>query len=170
MHGVLAHFCQLLTAANQQINLVSRKDIQHLEEHHVRPSLLWLEWGRVRPGERVLDIGSGGGFPGMVIAIMEPTIDVTLVESIAKKAKFLQSCADELKLHNVHVIHDRVEHLSSDQADRYDRVTARAVAPLEQLWAWAEPLLKVGGTLEAMKGGPSGTVIVSRTKRATISQ
>ncbi len=166
MNGVLDHFCQLLTDANQRVNLVSRKDIGNLSEHHIKPSLLWLEWGRVKPGERVLDIGSGGGFPGMVIAIMEPTIDMTLVESIGKKAKFLQACVDQLGLKNVHVIHDRVEHLTG----QYDRVTVRAVAPLEQLWLWSEPLLKPGGTLEAMKGSTTGTVIVSRAKPATITQ
>src|SRR3989338_2001212 len=166
MNGVLEHFCQLLTDANQRVNLVSRKDISNLFEHHIQPSLLWLEWGRVKPGERVLDIGSGGGFPGMVIAIMEPRIDMTLVESIWKKAQFLQSCVDQLHLKNVHVIHDRVEHLSG----QYDRVTARAVAPLEQLWLLAEPLLKPGGTLEAMKGDVTGTIIVSKQKHGTIAQ
>lgn len=166
MPGALERFCQLVTEANQHINLVSRKDIGKLSDHHVKPSLLWLEWERVKPGERVLDIGSGGGFPGMVIAIMEPTIDMTLVESIGKKAKFLQNCVQQLHLKNVHVIHDRVEHLTG----QYDRVTARAVAPLEQLWEWAEPLLKDGGTLEAMKGSDAGTVIVSRTKHATIAR
>lgn len=166
MNGALERFCQLVIEANQHINLVSRKDIGKLFDHHIKPSLLWLEWKRVKPGERVLDIGSGGGFPGMVIAIMEPTIDMTLVESIGKKAKFLQNCVHQLHLKNVHVIHDRVEHLTG----QYDRVTARAVAPLEQLWQWAEPLLKDGGTLEAMKGSNTGTVIVSRTKHATIAR
>lgn len=160
MNGVLERFCQLLTEANQKINLVSRKDIGFLYDHHVKPSLLWLEWGRVKPGERVLDIGSGGGFPGMVIAIMEPTIDMTLVESIAKKAQFLRSCVVQLHLKNVQVIHDRVENLSG----QYDRVTARAVAPIETLWQWAKPLLKENGTLEAMKGSPTGTIIVSMKK------
>lgn len=166
MNGALERFCTLVTEANKGVNLVSRKDIGNLYEHHVKPSLLWLDWGRVKPGERVLDIGSGGGFPGMVIAIMEPRIDMTLVESIGKKSKFLQSCVQQLGLKNVQVIHDRVEHVTG----QYDRVTARAVAPLEQLWDWAEPLLRPGGTLEAMKGGETGTVIVSKTKPATIEQ
>lgn len=148
MLTALEQYCNLVRTANQGINLVSRQDIDQLQAHHVVPSLLYLELKRVQPGDQVLDIGSGGGFPGMVIAIMEPTIQMTLVDSIAKKTQFLRHCVAELRLKNVTVITGRVETLSGS----YDHLTARAVAPLETLWAWASPLLTSTGTLEALKG------------------
>lgn len=148
MLATLAQYCNLVRTANQTVNLVSRQDIGQLQAHQVVPSLLYLELKRVQPGDQVLDIGSGGGFPGMVIAIMEPTIQMTLVDSIAKKTKFLKHCVTALGLKNVTVVTGRVETLSG----QYDHITARAVAPLDTLWAWADPLLKPTGTLEAMKG------------------
>lgn len=151
MLAALEPYCNLVRTANQSMNLVSRQDIDQLYAHHVVPSLLFLELKRLQPGDHVLDIGSGGGFPGMVIAIMEPTIQMTLVDSTAKKTKFLRHCVAELGLNNVTVITGRIEKLET-VSGQYDHVTARAVAPLETLWAWAAPLLKRIGTLEAMKG------------------
>lgn len=138
-----------MTEANTKINLVSRKDIDHLYDHHVLPSLLFLDLERVQSGDHILDIGSGGGFPGLVIAIMEPTIQVTVTDSIKKKADFLQYCVKQLKLTNVHVLHARVETIKGKQ---FDHVTARAVAPVGTLYSWAKPLLRSGGTLETLKG------------------
>ncbi len=148
MPATLEQYCNLVRTANQTVNLVSRQDIDQLSAHHVVPSRLFLELKRLQPGDQVLDIGSGGGFPGMVIAIMEPTIQMTLVDSIGKKTKFLKHCVATLGLKNVTVITGRVETLSG----RYDHVTARAVAPLDTLWSWASPLLTRTGTLEALKG------------------
>ena len=150
----LQQYIDFLTAANERINLVSRKDIANVVEHHVQPSLYYLELERIQPGDTILDIGSGGGFPGLVIAIMQPETEVTLVDSIMKKAHFLQEAATTLALKNVNVLNARVEQLAkqANYKHRFDHVTARAVAPLNQLWDWAEPLLTSGGSLEAMKG------------------
>lgn len=146
---LLKHYLDLVRSANTRINLVSRKDIEHLEDHHVRPSRLFLELERVFPGDRILDIGSGGGFPGIVLAILEPSLHVTLTDSIKKKADFLQDCVRQLKLKNVTVLNTRVE---SIQGKMFDHITARAVAPVIDLWRWSKHLLATGGTLETLKG------------------
>lgn len=151
MPATLEQYCNLVRTANQTVNLVSRQDIDQLHAHHVVPSLLFLALKRLQSGDQVLDIGSGGGFPGMVIAIMEPTIQMTLVDSIGKKTTFLKHCVAELGLNNVTVIAGRIEKLET-VSGQYDHVTVRAVAPLDTLWSWASPLLKPAGTLEAMKG------------------
>ena len=91
MHTVLKQYCALVQEANTKINLVSRKDVHQLYEHHVMPSLLFLDLERVLPGDHILDIGSGAGFPGLVLAIMEPNLQVTVTDSIKKKADFLRA-------------------------------------------------------------------------------
>ena len=149
MHPILTRYCAIVRSANSQINLVSRKDIDQLYAHHVVPSLLFLELERIQPGDHILDIGSGAGFPGIVLAIMEPTLQVTVTDSIKKKADFLKQCVAELKLVNVKVVHTRVEEI---KGQTFDHVTARAVAPVATLYRWAKPLLRSGGTLETLKG------------------
>jgi len=118
----------------------------------VLPSKLFIDLKRVQSGDNILDIGSGGGFPGMIIALLDSTIQVTLTDSIKKKTDFLQLCVEKLNLKNVTVYHGRVESMPSEFKHKYDHVTARAVAPLATLWRYAQPLLKPAGTLEAMKG------------------
>ncbi len=148
-HPLLAKYIDLVREANTKINLVSRKDIDQLYAHHILPSLLFLNLERLLPGDRVLDIGSGGGFPGIVLAIVEPSLQITLTDSIKKKADFLQHCVQTLQLTNVQVLHKRAEEITGQ---KFDHVTARAVAPVGALWGWAKPLLVAGGTLETIKG------------------
>lgn len=145
----LEQYCAIVKDYNTKINLVSRKDIDQLYEHHVLPSLLFLDLERVLPGDHILDIGSGAGFPGIVLAIMEPSLQVTVTDSIKKKTDFLKHCVTTLKLPNVQVLHTRVEEITSQT---FDHVTARAVAPVATLYRWAKPLLVSGGTLETLKG------------------
>jgi len=105
------------------------------------------------PGARLLDVGSGGGFPGMVLAIMRPDLHVALLDSRQKKTAFLRSTAHELGVPIV-VLHGRAEDLArrDEHAARYDLVTARAVAPMGRLLPWTLPFLAPGGLLYAVKG------------------
>ena len=124
-----------------------------LEERHIAESaglaaLLPTE----PPGPRLLDVGSGGGFPGIVIAILRPDIQVTLLDARSKKTEFLEGIAEELGL-DVTVLRGRAEELVlSEHAGAYDLVTARAVAPMARLLPWTLPFLRPAGLLYAVKG------------------
>ncbi|MBW3561671.1 MAG: 16S rRNA (guanine(527)-N(7))-methyltransferase RsmG [Actinobacteria bacterium] len=127
-------------------NLVSPRAAAELESRHV-PECLAL--ARMLPdgAGRLVDVGSGGGLPGIVIAIARPDLRVTLVESTRKKADFLRATTRALEL-DVEVVNERAETLSGD----FDLATARAVAPLGRLIPWVVPLLRPGGRLFAVKG------------------
>jgi 16S rRNA (guanine527-N7)-methyltransferase len=135
-------------------NLVSSAAREVLWERHVLESV-GLSRLLPSPGSAatLLDVGSGGGFPGLVIAIMRPDLAVTLLDSRQKKAGFLRETAHGLGLHSV-VLQGRAEEFAQDEVhrSRYDLVTARAVAPMKQLLAWTLPFLAPGGLLYAVKG------------------
>lgn len=146
-------YLDLLTEANQRMNLTRIVDRAQAEVQHVADSLTVLPFLPV--GEiRVVDVGSGGGVPGLVLAIARPDAQVTLVESTKKKAAFLKSAAEQMGLSNVVVLDQRVEDVGNDPAHReqYDVATARAVATMDWLIEWCVPLVKKGGKFLAMKG------------------
>lgn len=165
----VVQFSNLVKTANQTINLVSRRDIDNLVEHHVAPSFAYRILNRLAPRTTVLDIGSGGGFPGIINAILFPDTYFILVDSTKKKVTFLQQSITTLKLSNVEAIWSRVEDLAKLPQYRhyFDYTTSRAVAPLNTLVEWSAPLLKPGGAVEAMKGGDiqselDATLVVNR--------
>lgn len=127
-------------------NLVSPRAAEELESRHVPECLALARMLPEGPG-RLVDVGSGGGLPGIVIAIARPDLEVTLVESTRKKADFLRTTTRSLDL-DLEVINERAESLSGD----FDLATARAVAPLDRLIPWVMPLLRPGGRLFAVKG------------------
>lgn len=131
-------------------NLLSPRGLDELETRHV-PECLALAHRLPEGPAHVLDVGSGGGFPGLVIAIARPDLEVSLIEATTKKAQFLSDTASELGL-RVDVHNDRAEHLVGSLGARFDLVTARAVAPLERLLEWTVPFLRPGGALYAVKG------------------
>jgi len=110
---------------NQRINVISRKDISRLYERHVLPSLSIATKIRFTPGTRILDVGTGGGFPGIPLAIMFPETDFVLLDSIGKKIRVVGTIADELELNNVKAIQVRAELY----AEKFDFVVSRAVKP-----------------------------------------
>lgn len=127
--------------------------MEELEERHIPESAgLAALLPSEPPRQRLIDVGSGGGFPGIVIAILRPDIQVTLLDARKKKAEFLESVAKELQL-NVTVLRGRAEELVlSEHGGAYDLATARAVAPMVRLLPWTLPFLRPGGMLYAVKG------------------
>ena len=143
---------------NARINVVSRKDIDSLYKHHVLHSLALARLIELRPGARVLDLGTGGGFPGVPLAILYPEVEWTLIDGTNKKLAVVREVAEALGLDNVTVVHTRAEDYDAGRR-RFDFVVTRAVAALPQLWSWARPLLattdrhSLPNGLIAWKGG-----------------
>ena len=123
---------------NRKINVISRKDMDHFYEHHVLHSLS-IAWQFNFPdGYNIMDLGSGGGFPGIPLAIYFPNVHFHLVDSINKKLKVVEAIANEINLKNITVQHMRAEEIRDK---KFDVVVSRAVAPLKDLWYWSKPLL-----------------------------
>lgn len=139
---------------NQKINVISRKDMDNFYLHHVLHSLTIAAEFEFTPGMQVLDLGTGGGFPGIPLAIFFPETKFHLVDSINKKLNVVRAVVEATGLNNVTVEHNRVEDLKKSG---YDVVVSRAVAPLKDLWRWSKPLLKKTGVepngLICLKGG-----------------
>jgi 16S rRNA (guanine527-N7)-methyltransferase len=124
---------------NSKINVISRKDIDSLYENHVLHSLSIAAAFRFQPGMEVIDIGTGGGFPGIPLAIFYPGTRFHLVDSIGKKIKVAEAIRDAIGLSNVSTQHGRAEEIRNR---KFDVAVSRAVAPLKELWIWAKPLLR----------------------------
>lgn len=135
---------------NTQINVISRKDIDSLYERHVLHSLSIAAAANFNDGAEVVDIGTGGGFPGIPLAIYFPNVSFLLVDSIGKKLKVVQEVADAIGLKNVTVVHSRIEDIKNK---KFDFAVSRAVAPLADLWRWAKPVLRVGHNSEEYGNG-----------------
>ena len=155
----LLDFLALLQKWNKVYNLTAVRDPQEMLTHHLLDSLAAVpplrrhvaqrgQDSAARPGARLLDVGSGGGLPGVVFAICCPEVDVSCVDTVAKKAAFIQQAAGTLGLSNLHGIHARVETL----AGPFDVVSCRAFAALADFTAWSRQALAPHGVWLAMKG------------------
>jgi 16S rRNA (guanine527-N7)-methyltransferase len=153
MEIYVKRFIQLLFAENEKQNLVSRKAGPDEIEQHVQDSLQLLEWVPLVDLD-VIDIGSGAGFPGLILAMACPQSRFTLLESDLKKSGFLQMVIEELGLVNVCVIRERAEVLGQDRQYRnsYDVCTNRAVAAMSVVLEYGIPLVKRGGRVFLWKG------------------
>lgn len=124
---------------NSKINVISRKDIDSLYEKHILHSLAIAAIFNFKNGSAVIDIGTGGGFPGIPLAIYFPEVQFHLVDSVGKKLKIVDAIAEGVGLTNITTQHIRAEVIKNRQ---FDFAVSRAVAPLKDLWHWSKPLLK----------------------------
>jgi 16S rRNA (guanine527-N7)-methyltransferase len=130
---------KLYSGLNSKINVISRKDIASLYERHVLHSLSIAAVFDFADGTEIIDIGTGGGFPGIPLAILFPKVNFHLVDSIAKKLKVVDAIANEISLKNITTQHIRVEEIKNR---KFDFAVSRAVAPLKDLWKWSRLLLR----------------------------
>ena len=147
----------LYTFWNAQINVISRKDMDRLYEKHVLHSLCIATTFEFTEEHKILDIGTGGGFPGIPLAIFFPETSFLLADSIKKKLTVVEEIVAALKLNNVKTHWGRVEDIK--EKNSFNFAVSRAVAPLGDLWHWAKPLIKKGNAGEfdngliCLKGG-----------------
>ena len=165
-----AHYVGLLLEANARLNLTRIVEPAAVARLHLLDALSALPLVDAASPSRALDLGSGGGVPGIVLAIARPDVSWTLVDSVRKKADALRSFVSALGLPNVAVVAERAELLGRDPShrERHDLLTARACAPLPVLAEYALPLLLVGGRVLAWKGRV-GTPELSATMVLDIS-
>ena len=130
----LEQLAELTRSWNEKINVVSRKDIDDLESRHIQPSLAISHIIRFRANTSILDVGSGGGYPGLPMAIIYPETNFTLIDSVAKKVRVINDIVENLGLKNVTTSHTRVEEIK----ERFDFVTGRAVTALPKFIPWVQ--------------------------------
>ena len=157
---------------NEKINVISRKDIDSLYEKHVLHSLAIAAAFTLNPGMDVIDIGTGGGFPGIPLAIFFPDTRFHLVDSIGKKLKVVDAISEAIGLTNVSTRHIRAEEIKDR---KFDLAVSRAVAPLKDLWTWSRPLLRkpapnAPSGLICLKGGDLTEEIAASNTRPRIME
>jgi 16S rRNA (guanine527-N7)-methyltransferase len=141
---------EIYTDWNAKINVISRKDMDNFYLKHVLHSLAIPTVFNFTDGQRVLDIGTGGGFPGIPLAIFFPEVEFILADSIKKKLSVVNEAVSALKLKNVKTHWGRVEEIG--QKNSFDFAVSRAVAPLSDLWRWSSPLIRKGHNEEFSNG------------------
>ncbi|MFZ9847635.1 MAG: 16S rRNA (guanine(527)-N(7))-methyltransferase RsmG [Flavobacteriales bacterium] len=124
----------LYTLWNEQINVISRKDIEHLYERHILHSLAIAKVIQFKKGTKIMDVGTGGGFPGIPLAILFPEADFLLVDSIGKKIKVVKEVSVAIGLKNLRAMHIRAEEVD----EKFDFVVSRAVTTLPDFMAWVQ--------------------------------
>jgi 16S rRNA (guanine527-N7)-methyltransferase len=147
----LVRYADLLADAGVVRGLIGPREVPRLWERHLLNCAVVAEL--FAPGSRLVDVGSGAGLPGIVLAICRPDLHVVLVEPLLRRTTFLVEAVDALALDNVRVERVRAERM----AGVVDAVAARAVAPLDRLARWTLPMLRPGGQLVALKGASAGT-------------
>ena len=144
---------------NARINVISRKDMDNLMTHHVLHSLAIAKVIDFPKGSTILDVGTGGGFPGIPLAVLFPECRFTLCDSIGKKIKVAQAVAEGLQLDNVNCVNARAEALPG----RFDYIVSRAVTDLTTFWPWVKD--KFGKAVFYLKGGDLDAEIEACAKR-----
>ncbi len=151
---LLIKYNDLVMEKNKVTNLTGIKDLQESMIKNIYDSLTVYDKKYFPEQGRILDLGTGAGFPGVVLAILRPDMQVVLMDAIRKKLSFIQEAVELLCLRNVEVVHSRAEDAAIQPVyrDAFDVVTARAVKSLPVISEWALPFVKKGGFFAAMKG------------------
>ena len=161
---------QLYPSWNQQINVISRKDIEFLEERHILHSLSIALFFEFKANSKVLDVGTGGGFPGIPLAILYPSVHFTLTDAIGKKIKVVNDIATQIGLQNVEAYHSRVESLKGD----WNFIVSRAVTAFPDFVAMCNNKISkknIGPTANGiiyLKGGDFDDEIKAFANKATV--
>ena len=137
---VLEKWAVLLREWNEKINLISRKDIEYLEERHLSHCLAITNHLKLMQGTRIMDVGTGGGFPGIIMAICYPQAQFTLIDSIGKKITVVQDLIDQLGLKNAEAKQTRAEAINK----QFDFITGRAVKNLPEYFSWIKGNVRRG--------------------------
>ena len=154
MQEKLDKYAQFLIEYNQHTNLTAIKTIDEIYLKHFYDSLTLVKIANLKTG-KLLDVGTGAGFPGLVLAIVFPDLEVTLLDSNNKKITFLNECIKKLELKNVQTVYSRAEDYTRCHREYFDFVTSRAVAELRILLELNIPALKVNGNFLVMKANVS---------------
>ncbi len=150
----LAHFAELVTKKNEEVNLISRRDIKNIIENHVFISAYISKFVPDK-ATHFIDIGTGGGFPGIPVGIMKPFLKGTLVDSTSKKIAAVEQFINKLKLGNLTAVNSRVEDekFIEENTDKFDLVLSRGTTSLIVLLRYSLPIIKEKAYLMALKGG-----------------
>lgn len=156
--GVIERSCfyaRMLTEWNERMNLTAIRNEEEVAIKHFVDSLTSCSLWPIPTGERWIDVGTGAGFPGLVVKLWNPGVSLTLLDAVKKRVVFLEAVVEELGLTNVQVVHGRAEDLGKERNFRetFDVAVARAVAQLSVLTELCVPFVRVGGRFIAMKGG-----------------
>ena len=163
----LMAFSAQLLETNKVMNLTAITEPEDVARLHLLDCAALLNITDFR-GKRVVDVGTGAGFPGMPLRILEPDFDLTLLDSLGKRIAFLQRVCDEMGLQRVTCVHARAEEFAAKHREQYDIATSRAVAALPVLCELTLPLVKVGGRFLAMKAVDSDDEI--RVAKSAVAQ
>lgn len=159
----LEKYADLLVEWNEKINLTAIVDPEGIAVKHFLDCLMIFKYVDIPKGASVIDIGTGAGFPGVVIKIARPDIKLTLMDSLQKRINFLDTLCSELGL-EVTTVHSRAEDIKPQQREGYDFAVARAVANMRVLTEYCLPYVKVGGSFIAMKGSTAAEEVKEATK------
>ena len=156
-------YMKLLIEWNQKMNLTAITEPNEIIEKHFVDSLTIMPY--IKKNSRIIDVGTGAGFPGIPIKIADSSLEITLLDSLNKRITFLEKVISELQLKNIEAIHGRAEEYVKEKRESYDIAVSRAVAELPILLEYLLPYVKVGGKCICMKG-PKATEEIVKSKKA----